>query len=90
MKETARRGSDWLNAFDRLAALDSVAYAPYRTGTNAIHAGWKARLVGQIEQVDGGFHHGEPTIAIGPGHDGRGSPRRSVPWPRCHGRLTVP
>jgi Family of unknown function (DUF5677) len=45
----------WPSAFDRLAALDPAAYMPYRTGSNAIHAGWTALLLRDIEQVDGGF-----------------------------------
>ncbi len=46
---------DWPKAIDRLAILGPVAYMPYRTGSNAIHSGWTALLLRDIEQVEGGF-----------------------------------
>lgn len=51
----------WPKAIDRLTALGPVAYMPYRTGSNAIHGGWTALLLRDIEQVDGGF-----SLANGP------------------------
>lgn len=45
----------WPKAIDRLASLGPVAYMAYRTGSNAIHAGWTTLLVEDIEQVDDGF-----------------------------------
>lgn len=52
---------EWPSAMERLAALGPVAYMPYRTGSNAIHSGWTALLLRDIEEVQGGF-----TLENGP------------------------
>jgi hypothetical protein len=50
-----KRKIDWPGAVDRLGLAGPVAYMPYRTGSNAIHAGWTALLLRDIKEVDGGF-----------------------------------
>lgn len=52
---------EWPSAMERLAALGPVAYMPYRTGSNAIHSGWTALLLRDIEEAEGGF-----TLENGP------------------------
>lgn len=56
-----KRKIDWPSAIDRLGVIGPVAYMPYRTGSNAIHAGWTALLLRDLKQVDGGF-----TLENGP------------------------
>jgi hypothetical protein len=57
----------WPKAIERLAGLGPVAYMPFRTGSNAIHAGWTALLHRDIEQVDGGFSlENGPSPAVQP------------------------
>jgi Family of unknown function (DUF5677) len=56
---------EWPSAMERLSALGPVAYMPYRTGSNAIHSGWTALLLRDIEQVEGGFTLGNgPSPAV--------------------------
>jgi hypothetical protein len=57
----------WPKAIDRLAGLGPVAYMPFRTGSNAVHAGWTALLLRDIRQVDGGFSlDNGPSPAVQP------------------------
>jgi hypothetical protein len=46
---------DWPGAVRLLEDLSPVAYMPYRTGSNALHAGWSTLLLQDIEQVGEGF-----------------------------------
>lgn len=57
----------WPSAIERLALLSPVAYMPYRTGSNAIHSGWTALLLRDINSVEGGFNlDNHPSPAVQP------------------------
>ncbi|HET9592614.1 MAG TPA: DUF5677 domain-containing protein [Solirubrobacterales bacterium] len=49
------RDSGWPGAFDRLSAMSPTAYPAYRAGSSALHAGWSALLLQDLEEVEGGF-----------------------------------
>lgn len=49
------RDSGWPGAFERLTAMSPTAYPAYRSGSSALHAGWSALLLQDLEEVEGGF-----------------------------------
>jgi hypothetical protein len=58
---------DWPKTIDRLALLGPAAYMPFRSGSNAVHAGWTALLLRDIAQVGGGFSlDNGPSPAVQP------------------------